>query len=170
MKKLIITGPESSGKTTLFNQLTSFYNITGVDEYAREYIANLKRDYNYQDILEIAKVQFTNELKIYNSNQNFFISDTDLLTLEIWCEIKYKKCHSFISDNLRKHLPNIYLLCSSDIPWEFDSQRENPNNRLELFKIYENKIKSLGVDYRIIKGDKATRLNTVKTIINDIVN
>ena len=115
MKKLIITGPESSGKTTLFNQLTSFYNITGVDEYAREYIANLKRVYNYQDILEIAKVQFTNELKIYNSNQNFFISDTDLLTLEIWCEIKYKKCHSFISDNLRKHLPNIYLSVLSSV-------------------------------------------------------
>jgi len=115
-------------------------------------------------------VQFNNELTIFNSNQIFFISDTDLLTLEIWCEIKYEKCHSFISDNLRKHLPNIYLLCSSDIPWEFDSQRENPINRLELFNIYENKIKSLGVDYRIIKGDKAIRLNSVKTIINDIVN
>ena len=170
MKKLIITGPESSGKTTLFHQLINFYNIKGVHEYAREYIDNLNRVYNYKDILEIAKVQFNNELKIYNCNQNFLVSDTDLLTLEIWCEVKYKKCHSFIYDNLRKYLPDIYFLCSPDIPWEFDSQRENPNNRLELFKIYENKIKSLGVDYHIIKGDKAIRLNSVKTTINNIIN
>ena len=170
MKKLIITGPESSGKTTLFHQLINFYNIKGVHEYAREYIDNLNRVYNYKDILEIAKVQFNNELKIYNCNQNFLISDTDLLTLEIWCEVKYKKCHSFISDNLRKYLPDFYFLCSPDIPWEFDSQRENPHNRFELFNIYENKIKSLGVDYYIIKGDKNIRVNNVKTTINNIIN
>ena len=170
MKKIIVTGPESSGKTTLFNQLTKYYKIDGVNEYAREYIGSLKREYNYQDILKIAKVQFNNEQELYTSKQNFLLNDTDLLTLEIWCEFKYGKCHSFILDNLRNHLPNIYLLCYPDIPWEFDPQRENPNDRLDLFNIYENKIKYLKVEYHIIKGDIPKRLESAKTIINNITN
>ena len=170
MRKIIITGPESSGKTTLFNQLIKCYNITGVDEYARKYIGNLKREYNYNDILEIAKNQFQNEQTLLSSNQQFLIGDTDLLTLEIWCEFKYAKCHQYILNNLRKYLPDVYLLCHPDIPWEYDPQRENPNDRLDLFNIYENKIKSLEVEYHIIEGDIPKRLESAKRIINNITN
>ena len=170
MKKIIVTGPESSGKTTLFKQLVQYYDIAGVNEYAREHIGNLNREYNYHDILEIAKVHFNNEQELCNIKQNFLLSDTDLLTLEIWCEFKYGKCHSFILDNLRNHLPNVYILCYPDIPWEFDPQRENPYDRLELFDIYEKKINSLGVYYHIIKGNEQTRFELSKTIINNIYN
>ena len=170
MKKIIVTGPESSGKTTLFKQITSFYKIRGVNEYAREYIGNLNREYNYLDILQIAKKQFENEQILSSNNPQFLIADTDLLTLEIWCEFKYKKCHSFILDTLRNHLPNFYILCYPDIPWEFDPQRENPKDRIDLFNIYESKIKALGVDYHIVKGDEQTRFEFSKTIINNIIN
>ena len=170
MKKIVITGPESSGKTTLFEQLTKAYKVFGVNEYAREYIGDLNREYNYQDILEIAKVQFEKEENAFNFNQQFLITDTDLLTLEIWCEFKYGKCHKFITNNLRNHLPDIYLLCFPDIRWEFDPQRENPNDRIDLFNIFESKIKALGVDYHIVKGDEQTRFELSKTIINNIAN
>ena len=77
MKKIVITGPESSGKTTLFKKLISSYNISGVDGYAREYIGDLNRNYNYFDILEIAKKQFENEQILSITNPQFLIADTD---------------------------------------------------------------------------------------------
>ena len=166
----MISGPESSGKTTLFKELCNVYSIKGVSEYSRDYIANLDRDYTYDDILKIAKQQVVNEQKCFEMKQPFLFADCDLLTLEIWCEFKYGKCHTFISENLRNQLPDIYFLCFPDIPWEYDSQRENPNDRLGLFDIYESKVKSFGVDYHILKGDKPDRLKSAKRIITRIAN
>jgi NadR type nicotinamide-nucleotide adenylyltransferase len=168
LNKIVISGPESSGKTTLFEELCASLAINGVTEYARDYINGLDRAYNYQDLLEIAKGQFNYEQNMLKSNSCLILTDTDLLTLEIWCEFKYGKCHPFILDKLRINLPDFYLLCYPDIPWEFDPQRENPSDRLGLFNIYEDKIKSIGVDYQIIKGEKSDRLKSAKTIIKNI--
>ena len=170
MNKIVITGPESSGKTTLFSLLREEYDTCGVEEYARIYIDQLDTEYVYNDILEIAKGQIVNEKNALEKGGLFMLADTDLLTLELWCEYKYQKCHHFIKSNLRKRLPDLYLLCFPDIPWEFDPQRENPNDRLALFEIYERKIKSIGVDYQILRGDKPDRLKSAKTIINRIAN
>lgn len=170
LNKIVISGPESSGKTTLFNDLCNSYSLIGVSEYARDYIGNLKRSYSYDDILLIADKQYKNEQILLKSKEPFVLTDTDLLTLEIWCEFKYNKCHPFIKDKLRANLPNVYLLCHPEVPWEYDSQRENPNDRMALFEIYKNKIKSLGVDYQVLKGDRLTRLRHTKRIINSIEN
>ena len=170
LNKIVISGPESSGKTTLFNELCDSYSLVGVSEYARDYIGDLNRNYSYEDILLIAQTQYKNEQICLESNQPFVLADSDLLTLEIWCEFKYNNCHPFIKDRLRAHLPNVYLLCHPEIPWEYDNQRENPNDRIALFEIYENKIKSLEVDYHVIKGDRSTRLKNAKRIINSIEN
>ncbi len=170
MNKIVISGPESSGKTTLFNELCNFFSIEGVSEYARHYIDRLDRNYNYDDILKIAKYQYDSEQHNQKNNNSYLITDTDLLTLEIWCEVKYGKCHQFISDKLRDNLPSIYLLCYPDIPWEEDPQRENPNDRVDLFNIYENKIKSLGVDYQVLTDSKSKRFNSAKKIIKNLTN
>ena len=96
MNKIVITGPESSGKTTLFSSLQEEYDTCGVEEYARVYIDQLETEYGYNDILEIAKGQIENEKKAAEKDCLFMLADTDLLTLEIWCEYKYQKCHHFI--------------------------------------------------------------------------
>mgnify|MGYP001263035489 FL=1 len=92
-------------------------------------------------------------------------ADTDLLTLQIWCEYKYNKCHELIKKELLERLPDLYLLCFPDIPWEFDPQRENPHDRFNLFNIYKRKMEELKVDYAIIKGTMSERLKMIEQII-----
>ena len=96
------------------------------------------------------------------------ISDTDLLTLQIWCEYKYKKCHPFIIENIKINPPDLYLICSPNIPWEFDPQRENPKDRIELYNIHLKKIKEMGVNFEIIQGDIPKRLIRSKKILQNL--
>ena len=167
MKKVIISGPESSGKTTLFNELKSLSGFNFISEYSRTYIDKINRPYQYNDILEIAKF-YVKEVETARINKRSVISDTDLLTLLVWCEYKYDKCHPFIIDKLDKNPPDLYLVCSPNIPWEYDPQRENPNNREELFNIYQKKINELGIDFEIIEGDLSKRLIQAKKTLQNL--
>ena len=167
--KIVITGPESSGKTTLLNDINNKWNFTIIPEYARIYIDKLNRPYNYDDILEIAKGQIALEDNSeYSGGSTLLFADTDLLTLQIWCEYKYNKCHPFIIEKLKINLPDLYLICSPKIPWEFDSQRENPHDRIELYNIHLDKIKKMGISYEIIEGDLFKRLIQSKKILQNL--
>ena len=147
MLKIIVIGPESSGKTTLYKALSKHFNLPFSKEFAREYLEKKNKDYNQDDLLKIAKGQL-------NSEQNTQLLDTDLITIKIWSEYKYGSCDKWILNQIEKQKSEkrFYLLCKPDIPWEKDPQRENPNNREELFKIYKKQITSLGHDYFIIEG------------------
>ena len=156
--KIIVTGPESSGKTTLCNALSKHFNLPFSKEYAREYLNTLKRDYNPDDLLKIAKGQLQTE----NGLQ---LLDTDLITLKIWSEYKYGSCDKWILTQIEKQkIENrFYLLCSPDIPWQADKQRENPNDREELFEIYKQELNDLGHKYFIVKGEDRTE-NSISKI------
>jgi nicotinamide riboside kinase len=156
--KIIITGPESSGKTTLCNALSNHFNLPFSKEYAREYLNALKRDYNPDDLLKIAKGQLQTE----NGLQ---LLDTDLITIKIWSEYKYGRCDKWILDQIEKQKTEkrFYLLCSPDIPWQADKQRENPNDREELFEIYKQELNDLGHKYFIVKREDRTE-NSISKI------
>ena len=156
--KIIITGPESSGKTTLCNALSKHFNLPFSKEYAREYLNTLKRDYNPDDLLKIAKGQLQTE----NGLQ---LLDTDLITIKIWSEYKYGRCDKWILDQIEKQKTEkrFYLLCSPDIPWQADKQRENPNDREELFEIYKQELNDLGHKYFIVKREDRTE-NSISKI------
>jgi nicotinamide riboside kinase len=151
MLKIIITGPESSGKTTLCQQLSTHFNITFAKEFARTYIDALDRDYIMDDLLSIAKGQLESE---FNSQ----LLDSDLITIKIWSEYKYGSCDKWILDQIeiQKTEKRFYLLCKPDIPWQADNQRENPNDRKELFEIYKKELEVLGPDYFIVEGGNRT--------------
>ena len=151
MLKIIITGPESSGKTTLSQQLSTHFNIPFAKEFARTYIDALDRDYIMDDLLLIAKGQLESE---FNSQ----LLDSDLITIKIWSEYKYGSCDKWIFDQIeiQKTEKRFYLLCKPDIPWQADNQRENPNDRKELFEIYKKELEVLGPDYFIVEGGNRT--------------
>ena len=163
MLKIIVTGPESSGKTTLCKALSKHFNLPFSKEYAREYLDSLNRDCNQADLLKIAKGQLEVENKIQ-------LLDTDLITLKIWSEYKYGSCDNWILTQIKKQKSENrkYLLCKPDIPWEADPQRENQNNRGELFEIYKKEIDSLRHDYFIVGGEN--RINNSISKIASLIS
>lgn len=170
MFKIVITGPESTGKSTLTNQLAAYFKVEMVSEYARTYLQKLNKEYSKNDLTEIAKGQIVLEDKAQESDSRFIICDTSLEVIKIWSEFKYKSCDSFISKSLQQRQPSLYLLMTPDLPWEADPLRENPEDRDVLFDLYQKELNSSNVPFYEIYGNGAERFKMAKRIIEKIVD
>jgi NadR type nicotinamide-nucleotide adenylyltransferase len=160
IRKIVITGPESTGKSTLAEELARHYKTLWVREYARSYLEVLKRPYEKHDLIEIAKGQIQAEDEQLSRANRVLICDTDLTVLKIWSQHKYGTVHPFILENLRNRSYDLYLLPYIDLPWKYDPQREHPHLREYLFDVYERELRSRGIDYVILKGSYAQRIST----------
>jgi len=160
MPKIIATGPESCGKTTLCDAISKHFKIPYNKEYAREYLTEIGREYSKKDLLAIAIKQLNNEKKK-------FLLDTDLITIKIWSIYKYGDCEEWILKQIesQKKENRFYLLCKPDIKWVADPLRENPEDRIKLFDTYLNEISSLNHKYYIVEG-KNRISNSLKIVSN----
>ena len=152
LKKIAIIGPESTGKSTLAQDLARHFNTTWVPEYSREYLATIDREYNYDDVLNIAQGQLGNENRLALFAENYLFVDTELIINKVWCEHKWHICHQWILDRLLDHHYDLYLLTYFDIPWVYDPLRENPDIREELFEVYRQQLEIYGANWQVIKG------------------
>lgn len=166
MIRIAITGPESTGKSWLAQQLADYYNVDWSPEYARVYLENLNRPYNYDDILTIARGQSEQE-DAFASKSRLLFCDTDYCVTSIWCKVKYKKCHPWITKMLKQNTYGLYLLCDIDLPWEFDPMREHPDRRGELFDMYLDLLKKHHFNYKIVQGSGETRLLNAIHIVDE---
>jgi len=162
---IVLTGPESSGKTTLAGQLSAHWRAPLAGEVVRDYLKDAA-DYKQSDLVEIAKRQLQEENKLLSLSPERIVCDTDLLVIMIWSEVKYGECdpwiyttfeHCITLDNTNRY----YLLCDPSIPWQADPLRENPHNRDELFDLYLQKLREYGLNYEIATGDPEDRLQQV---------
>jgi NadR type nicotinamide-nucleotide adenylyltransferase len=165
MMRVVITGPESTGKTYLAEVLSRELGAPWVPEYAREFLWQLHRSYVEADLLEIAKGQVKSEEAAAHSSPEILILDTDLLVIKIWSEFKFGRCHPWIEQQLEQRKGDLYLLCLPDIPWEPDPQREHPYQREELLTIYRQELSKLGVGVVEISGDFSSRTQSAKAAI-----
>lgn len=157
IKKIAITGPECSGKTTLSNELATIFKSPLVPEFARNYLSNLNRPYTNEDVELIAKGQLESEKKWLTQATKFIFCDTDLLVIKIWMDVRFKSCPEWISQFLKSTPYTLHLLCKPDLPWVADPQRENPHDRDLLFYLYKKSLDDLQLPYVIIDGIGKTR-------------
>ena len=165
--KIVFTGPECSGKTDLSSFIAEKFAFGYVKEVARSYLEKQENKYNFDDLVEIAKLQIAEEKRVGLDNE-IVCADTDLLTIIIWSEEKYNKVDPIISKLWKANLPSLYFLCSPDIPWTYDPQRENPFDRDRLFDIHKSILEANNLPFHIISGDFDKRIESVTEIINQM--
>ncbi len=173
--KVVLFGPESTGKTTISRMLARHYNTVWVQEYAREYLQdkwNNKRELcDGSDQLPIAYGQMKLENKLAQKADKLQICDTDLLETVVYFENYYDK---IIDKDLKKAaLENnydLYLLTYIDTPWEADDIRENPHQREEMFKTFEAALIKYNKPYILLKGSLETRIKIATKEIDKLLN
>ncbi len=183
VKKVIILGPESTGKSTLCEQLATHFNTLWCPEFARQYLEKNGPSYNYDDLLIIANGQlsleekYTKDLNKSKSSEksqtlnSILFLDTDMHVIKVWSEFVFGKCHSFILEKLADQHADLYLLCNIDLPWVKDNLREYPEleSRRQLFHIYKDLLENQKIPYRIISGNNEQRMNEAIAAVNQII-
>lgn len=168
MLKIVITGPEASGKSTLCQQISNKFNVDFVLEYSRDYLIEKGGQYQLQDLLNITIGQEGLIAERAAQSPKILIIDTAFLVLKIWAEEKYGGCPKLIEDKWKNFEVDHFLLCKPDIPWEPDPLRENPHDRDRLFDIYEQYLKKAGHNYTIIEGSYDERLSLALFCIKNL--
>jgi nicotinamide riboside kinase len=198
MRRIAITGPESSGKTTLCEALAAHYAAPFVEEVARDYLTGLGRAYTADDLRVIANVQhdvgilrMTEGLRRHEKVQAVMLSDryaqaegsarrnipemplmlhdTDMITIKIWSQEKFKSVHPEILDLVERTHYDHWLLCRPDMPWQADPLRENPHDRDRLFDVYRSTLEQMGRQYTIMEGDHKQRMAAAIRVIDDLL-
>lgn len=163
IRQVVLTGPESTGKSTLSSQLAQMYNTVMVPEFAREYINHLDRPYSYTDIEKIAIGQLKSGEELLNKARYFLFYDTHLVIIKIWFLLKFREYPPWIDSELRKRKIDLFLLCDYDLPWKPDPLRENGGEmRRILFNLYKAELEYYEYPYFVISGNEEERLNNAK--------
>lgn len=169
VKRIMITGPESTGKSWLAQQLAKHYQTLWVPERARVYLEELNRPYQESDLLQIALEQLELEDKLAGNANQLLFCDTGMLVLKIWSEHSFGRCHPFILEQLQKRAYSLSLLPNIDMPWEPDPQREHPHLREYFFKLYQQQLLEYGRPFSIISGLRKERLQNAINAVEGII-
>lgn len=172
--KVVLFGPESTGKTTLSEQLARHYNTVWVPEYAREYLQNKWNDERKtcepEDLLPIAEGQMHLENSLAKKASKVLICDTDLLETKVYSEAYYiGHCDSILEKNALRNQYDLYLLTYIDVPWVGDDLRDKPNQREFMFNFFKEALQKNNRKFITLKGNKKTRLDTAVEHIDKLL-
>ncbi|MEI6455281.1 MAG: ATP-binding protein [bacterium] len=163
--RIAVTGPESTGKSVLAEQLAGHYNASWVPEFSRDYLNKLGHPYNESDIVKIARGQVREEEEYLKKAGPILFCDTELIVTKIWSEVKFNRCDPWILSTIITHTYDLYLLCDIDLPWVPDPLREHPEKRKFLFELYHKELISRSFPFSIIRGEGPVRLaNAISAI------
>jgi nicotinamide riboside kinase len=193
LKKIVVIGPESTGKSTLCEQLAAHYRTSWVPEYAREYLTIHGTAYRYEDLLTIAEGQLALEDKYaasllqdpgpahpespdqIGSNHSIpplLFIDTDLYVMKVWSEFVFGKCEPWILEQILTRKYDGYLLCRTDLPWTADELREYPDlvTREKLFHIYKDCLVNQDTPWSEIGGQAGQRLEAAIAAVDRLIS
>lgn len=160
MKRILVTGPESSGKTTLAKTLQERLKADILPELARPYLTLTDGRYVASDI-HYLYVQHKALLNAYSAlDTEIIIEDTGPIVLQVWCMEKFSS--RLLTDREIEEISyDLIVLCKPDIPWEADSLRENPDDRWQLYALFREICTATTCPTVEVAGDENARCKLV---------
>jgi NadR type nicotinamide-nucleotide adenylyltransferase len=167
MIAIVLTGPESTGKSELTKGLAKHFRGLMVDEYARQYVENIEGYYTFDDVEQIAGEQVKEYLHACRSagKKQLVFFDTFLIITKIWFEEVFFCCPVWLHKAIKDCQVDFALLCLPDIPWQNDGVRENPHRREYLFNCYKRELEYYQIPFAVVEGQGANRLANATTKI-----
>jgi NadR type nicotinamide-nucleotide adenylyltransferase len=172
LKKVVVIGPESTGKSSLCEGLAAHYQTCWVREYAREYLMTHGMDYSFEDLTKIAKGQLELEDRAAAAcKAPILFIDTDMYVMKVWSEFVFGRCDPWILDQILIRRYDAYLLCKTDLPWVKDELREYPDlvSREKLFHIYRDILINQSTPWAGIGGQAGQRLQTAIAAVSTLL-
>lgn len=173
--KIVVTGPESTGKTELAQSLAAVLDVPWAPEFARFYLAHLGRSYEHKDLKMIGLGQrvwedwYAGKLS-ETANRPLLVCDTDWTVLHVWEQYRFGSGGAFEWEKGYGPAANadLYLLCTPDFPWQHDPLREHPEERDILFSMYQTLLLERSARFIILSGEHDTRLQTALSEIDKL--
>ena len=171
--RIVLYGPESSGKTTLAKALAKQFQTAWVPEFARNYLQEKwdqkKEVCSLEDLIIIAKGQINQENNIIEDANKFLFCDTNVLITKAWSETHFNGyCAPEIQYWVDTFKYDHYFLTDIDVPWQADDLRDRPNRRKQMFDYFENLLKNKKASYTLLKGNLNVRLKKAKKTLETL--
>lgn len=171
--KIVLFGPESTGKTTLAMQLAEYFETAWVPEFARDSLQEkwdkTSHICDVNDMLPIAYGQTKLENDALLEANKFLFCDTNLLVTKVFSEVYYNFCDPKLDKAAREHEYDLFFLTDIDVPWEKDDLRDKPDERESVFAVFKQALIDTNKPFITLSGDKDLRLSKAISIINDLV-
>jgi len=172
--KVVLFGPESTGKTTIAKKLAAHFNTEWVAEYMREYLQkkwdSKKEVCEPEDLMHIAEGQIERENKLAEIANKVLFCDTDLLELAVYSKAYYD---GFCDPTILKHALNntydLYFLTNIDVPWVSDDLRDKPHDREDMFNKFKSSLHFYNRPFIELKGNENERFETAVSAINELL-
>jgi HTH-type transcriptional regulator, transcriptional repressor of NAD biosynthesis genes len=173
--KIVLFGPESTGKTTLSIELAKHYNTVWAPEFAREYLQKKWNDAEticeIEDIIPIAIGQTKLENNLLTKANKVIFCDTNILETKIYAEAYYKDySNEILNIGVAELNYDLYFLTDIDVPYEEDDLRDRPEQRQEMFDLFKNGLNKHQCNYQVLSGDLETRLINAKRTIDKLLS
>ena len=156
--RVVLTGSECTGKTTLAAELARAYGAVAAPEYARLYLDAKGPPLTAADVEPIARGQMAVEDETAAAAQRVLFKDTDLVSTVVYARQYYGACPAWIEDAARQRLADLYLLLAPDVPWRADgARRDRPRSREEIHALFRDTLLAFGARLVEIGGSWAER-------------
>lgn len=170
VRRVTVTGSESTGKTWLAECLARHFDTVWSREFSREYAIQKAAPLDATDVEPIARGQIRAEDEALRRAHGLAILDTDLVSTVVYAEHYYGRCPAWVEKSARRRLADLYLLCDIDVPWVSDPARDRPHARREIHDAFAARLESFGARHAAVRGTweerEATAVATVEMLLS----
>ena len=168
--RVVVTGSECTGKTTLANGLAKAYGVECVPEFVREFVDRIGGRPQFSDHGPIARGQKALEDEYRARSGALLFHDTDLLSTVAYCRAYFERCPEWIEAAAIDRKASLYLLCDIDVPWIADGLRDRPDRREEMHALFESVLREAKANYVIVRGLPDLRLAEARRRVDALMS